>query len=209
MNAVRKTRTLWLRGSLLFLIAALFLTLIGCTQQAQQKSAEREELPEKKIESTTKEKTAVEDNRIAVIETNKGIIKFEFFTNDAPKTVENFVKLAKEGFYDGTKWHRVVPGFVIQGGDPNSKDDDPTNDGQGGPGYTIEAEFNDNPHLEGTVAMARSQDPDSAGSQFYICLDAQPSLNGQYTVFGQVTEGLDVVHKIERYDVMNKVYIEE
>ena len=206
---VRKKRNLWLRGSLLFLGVTLLLALVGCTQQTQQKSAEREELPEKKIESTTKEKTAVEDNRIAVIETNKGVIKFEFFTNDAPKTVENFVKLAKEGFYDGTKWHRVVPGFVIQGGDPNSKGDDPSNDGQGGPGYTIEAEFNDNPHLEGTVAMARSQDPDSAGSQFYICLDAQPSLNGQYTVFGQVTEGLDVVHKIERYDVMNKVYIEE
>lgn len=138
---------------------------------------------------------------IAVIETDKGTIKFSFFTADAPNTCANFIKLADKGFYNGLTFHRVEPNFVIQGGDPNGN-------GSGGPGYSIKAEFNKNPHLEGTVAMARAADPDSAGSQFYICLAPAPFLNGKYTVFGQVTEGLDVVHKIAVGDKMNKVYIE-
>ncbi len=136
----------------------------------------------------------------AVIETNQGVIKFQFFPQDAPQTVENFIQLAKKGFYNGLLWHRVVPGFVIQGGDPQG-------DGSGGPGYTIKAEFNPRPHLAGTVAMARAADPDSAGSQFYICLAAQPFLDGKYTVFGQVTEGFDVVQKIQVGDRMLKVTI--
>lgn len=148
-----------------------------------------------------------EQKQYAVLETNKGTIKFELFPDVAPKTVENFVKLSSDGFYDGTKWHRVVPGFVIQGGDPLSKDDDPTNDGTGGPGYTIPAEFNSRNHLEGTVAMARSQHPDSAGSQFYICLAPQPHLDNNYTIFGQVVEGLDVVKNIQYYDVIEKATI--
>jgi len=139
--------------------------------------------------------------QIAVIETAKGTIKFKLFQKDAPNTVDNFIKLAQKGFYNGLVFHRVVPGFVIQGGDPSG-------DGTGGPGYTIKAEFNSRPHLEGTVAMARSADPDSAGSQFYICLGAQPFLDGKYTVFGQVTEGMDVVQKIRMGDVMNTVAIE-
>jgi cyclophilin family peptidyl-prolyl cis-trans isomerase len=138
---------------------------------------------------------------IAVLETTKGVIKFRFFTADAPKTCENFIKLAVSNFYNGLTFHRVEPGFVIQGGDP-------AGNGTGGPGYNIKAEFNKNPHLDGTVAMARAQDPDSAGSQFYICLAAVPFLDGKYTVFGQVTEGLDVVHKIVIGDKMTKVYIE-
>jgi peptidyl-prolyl cis-trans isomerase B (cyclophilin B) len=138
---------------------------------------------------------------IAVIETTKGTIKFRFFAADAPKTCENFITLANKGFYNGLTFHRVEPNFVIQGGDPNGN-------GSGGPGYNIKAEFNKNPHLEGTVAMARAFDPDSAGSQFYICLAPAPFLDGKYTVFGQVTEGLDVVHKIAVGDKMNKVYIE-
>jgi peptidyl-prolyl cis-trans isomerase B (cyclophilin B) len=138
---------------------------------------------------------------IAVIETTKGVIKFRFFTADAPKTCENFIKLAASNFYNGLTFHRVEPNFVIQGGDP-------AGNGTGGPGYNIKAEFNKNPHLDGTVAMARAQDPDSAGSQFYICLAAVPFLDGKYTVFGQVTEGLDVVHKIAIGDKMTKVYIE-
>lgn len=136
----------------------------------------------------------------AVIETNKGTIRFKFFPEDAPKTVENFVTLAQKGFYDGLTFHRVVPGFVIQGGDPQG-------DGTGGPGYTIKAEFNSRPHLAGTVAMARAADPDSAGSQFYICLDRQPFLDGKYTVFGQVEEGMDVVQKIRIGDKMEKVTV--
>src|SRR3989339_1677252 len=139
---------------------------------------------------------------IAVIETDKGIIKFEFYGQDAPNTVENFKKLANKKFYDGLKFHRVVPNFVIQGGCPKG-------DGTGDAGYKIKAEFNKKPHLDGTVAMARSQDPDSAGSQFYICLGPQSFLNGKYTVFGQVISGLDVVHKIQMGDVMKKVYIEK
>lgn len=136
----------------------------------------------------------------AVIETNKGTIRFKFFTEDASKTVENFVKLAQKKFYDGLLFHRVVPGFVIQGGDPNG-------DGSGGPGYMIKAEFNSKPHLAGTVAMARASDPDSAGSQFYICLDRQPFLDGKYTVFGQVEEGMEVVQKIRIGDKMTKVTV--
>lgn len=143
-----------------------------------------------------------------VIETNKGKIIIELYPDKAPNTVANFVKLASSGFYNGIKWHRVEPGFVIQGGDPLSKDEDPNNDGTGGPGYTINAEFNDIRHVKGTVAMARSQDPNSAGSQFYICLDAAPFLDGNYTVFGQVVEGLDVVDSIQKYDIMEKIYVE-
>jgi peptidyl-prolyl cis-trans isomerase B (cyclophilin B) len=130
-----------------------------------------------------------ESVKIAVIETNKGTIKFEFFPGDAPETVENFIKLASQGFYDGLIFHRVVKDFVIQGGCP-------LGNGQGNPGYFIKAEFNSQPHLPGTVAMARSQHPHSAGSQFYICLRRLPQLDGKYTVFGQVTEGLEVVYAI-------------
>lgn len=144
---------------------------------------------------------------IAVIETDKGTIKFEFYAEDAPNHVAAFIELAQKGFYDETKFHRVEPGFVIQGGDPLSKTDDPRV-GSGGPGYRLAQEFNARQHLDGTVAMARAQDPDSAGSQFYICLGPQPFLDGQYTVFGQVTEGLDVVKSIERGDVMKSVTIE-
>ncbi len=150
----------------------------------------------------TKNKTTKKKGQpIAVIITDKGTIKFKFFEKDAPNTVKNFIKLAEKGFYNGLTFHRVEPGFVIQGGDPNGN-------GTGGPGYTIKAEFNKRPHLDGTVAMARAAHPDSAGSQFYICLGPQPFLDGKYTVFGQVIEGLDVVHKIEVGDVMRKVYIE-
>lgn len=148
----------------------------------------------------SKEKKQMKE--IAVIETDKGIIKFEFYEQDAPNTVINFKKLANKKFYDGLKFHRVVPNFVIQGGCPKG-------DGTGDAGYKIKAEFNKRQHLDGTVAMARAQDPDSAGSQFYICLGTQAFLDGQYTVFGQVISGLDVVHKIQIGDVMKKVYIEK
>lgn len=143
----------------------------------------------------------------AVIKTAKGVIKFRFFCDDAPKHSAAFVELAEKGFYDGTTFHRVEPGFVIQGGDPNSKTKAGP-EGTGGPGYNLAAEFNANPHLDGTVSMARSASHDSAGSQFFICLGPQSFLNGQYTVFGQVTEGLEVVHSVSRGDVMESVTIE-
>lgn len=144
---------------------------------------------------------------VAVITTPRGVIKFEFYPEDAPNHVASFIELAQKGFYDGTTFHRVEPGFVIQGGDPFSKTKEgPV--GTGGPGYRLAAEFNSKQHLEGTVAMARSMDPDSAGSQFYICLAPQPGLDGQYTVFGQVIEGMDVVRAIQVGDVMESVVIE-
>jgi peptidyl-prolyl cis-trans isomerase B (cyclophilin B) len=133
---------------------------------------------------------------VAVIETRFGEIVLEFFPDVAPGHVANFKKLASEGFYDGCTFHRVIPGFVIQGGDPNSKDDDRSNDGMGGPGYTIDAEFNSRKHERGTLSMARGMDPNSAGSQFFICVKKQPALDGKYTVFGRVIEGMDVVDKI-------------
>ncbi|MDP2401578.1 MAG: peptidylprolyl isomerase [Actinomycetota bacterium] len=144
---------------------------------------------------------------MAVITTPKGEIKFEFYSEDAPNHVAAFIELAQKGFYDGTKFHRVEPNFVVQGGDPLSKTDDPMV-GTGGPGYNLKAEFNSRQHLDGTVAMARSQAPDSAGSQFYICLGPQAFLDGNYTVFGQVVDGMDVVRSIAVGDVMEKVTIE-
>jgi peptidyl-prolyl cis-trans isomerase B (cyclophilin B) len=143
----------------------------------------------------------------AVITTAKGVIRFTFFCEDAPKHAAAFVELAEKGFYDGTSFHRVEPNFVIQGGDPLSRDGG-GQAGTGGPGYNLAAEFNKRPHLDGTVSMARAAHPDSAGSQFYICLGPQSFLDGNYTVFGQVTEGLDVVHRITRGDVMESVTIE-
>ena len=133
---------------------------------------------------------------VAVLKTSLGTIVFRFYEKDAPKHVANFKKLASTGFYDGTTFHRVIPGFMIQGGDPNSKDADRSNDGMGGSGTNVPAEFNANKHLRGTVSMARAQDPNSASSQFFICVKPTPFLDGQYSVFGQVVEGMDVVDKI-------------
>ncbi len=133
----------------------------------------------------------------AVIETKWGSMEIRFFPDKAPKHVENFIKLAKSGFYDKTIFHRVIPGFMIQGGDPNTKDEkDKSKYGMGDPGYKIKAEFNDRPHVRGAVSMARSQDPDSAGSQFFIVVKDAPQLNGKYTVFGEVVKGVEVADKI-------------
>jgi peptidyl-prolyl cis-trans isomerase B (cyclophilin B) len=129
-------------------------------------------------------------------------IHIEFFPEDAPKTVENFVTLAKKGYYDGLSFHRVVPDFVVQGGCPNG-------DGTGGPGYQIKAEFNKQKHVRGSVAMARSQHPDSAGSQFYITYGATPHLDNNYTVFGKVVSGMEEVDRIKPGDRMTSVAIEE
>jgi len=130
------------------------------------------------------------------IETNHGKISFELFPELAPETVRNFEKLTKDGFYDGTLFHRVIPGFMIQGGDPNTKTDNKASWGMGGPGYNIKAEFSSRSHLRGIVSMARSQDPNSAGSQFYIVTSDSVFLDREYTVFGQVKEGMDVADKI-------------
>jgi peptidyl-prolyl cis-trans isomerase B (cyclophilin B) len=132
----------------------------------------------------------------ANIETNFGKISFKLIPELAPETVRNFEKLAKDGFYDGTLFHRVIPGFMIQGGDPNTKTDNKSSWGTGGPGYNINAEFSSRSHLRGIVSMARSQDPNSAGSQFFIVTSDSTFLDRQYTVFGEVTEGMDIADKI-------------
>lgn len=130
------------------------------------------------------------------IETQVGDMVVEFFLDKAPQHVENFVKLAREGFYDGTCFHRVIAGFMVQGGDPNTKGGDKGTWGTGGPGFTIDAEFNDVHHTRGVLSMARSQDPDSAGSQFFICHGEADFLDGQYTAFGRLADGLDTLDAI-------------
>ncbi len=133
---------------------------------------------------------------IAILTTNQGRIVVKFFPEVAPNHVKNFLDLAGKKFYDGTKFHRVIPGFMIQGGDPNTKSGDPSSWGTGGPGYNVKAEFNDVLHTPGILSMARTGDPDGAGSQFFIMHARYPSLDHQYSVFGQVIEGMDVVNKI-------------
>jgi peptidyl-prolyl cis-trans isomerase B (cyclophilin B) len=144
---------------------------------------------------TRKETDKMEKTR-AVIETKFGNITLKFLPEAAPNHVENFIKLAKEGFYDGTTFHRVIPVFMIQGGDPNSKSPNRRMHGTGGPGYTLKAEFNKTPHKRGTLSMARSSDPDSAGSQFFICVADARFLDGQYTAFGEVESGMEAADKI-------------
>ena len=140
--------------------------------------------------------TDASGNEVAVIETTLGDIELELQNDIAPGHVKNFKDLAEKGFYDGTTFHRVIPGFMIQGGDPNTKSDDRSTHGMGGPGYTIKAEFNSTPHTRGVLSMARSQDPDSAGSQFFIVVKDSSFLDNQYTAFGRVTKGMEVVDKI-------------
>ncbi len=133
----------------------------------------------------------------AIITTKFGQMELVFFRELAPKHVESFLNLAKKGFYNGTLFHRVIPGFMIQGGDPNTKDPSKRHlYGMGGPGYTLPAEFNRIPHERGIVSAARSADPNSAGSQFFIMVGKAPSLDGQYTVFGEVVKGIEVADKI-------------
>lgn len=181
------------------------------TKPAEESPAEEEKTEEKKPVTTeekpdeeTTEKPAEEvsrDDAAVIIELAKGgRIVFEFYPKDAPNTVDNFIKLTNKGFYNGLKFHRVIAGFMAQTGCPLGT-------GTGDPGYKIKAEFNSQKHLNGTVAMARSQSPDSAGSQFYICLGPQPHLDNNYTVFGQVIEGMELVDGIVQGDVMKKVTI--
>jgi peptidyl-prolyl cis-trans isomerase B (cyclophilin B) len=138
----------------------------------------------------------------ALVDTNRGKIAFRLQAKDAPRTVENFVKLARQGFYDNLAWHRVVPNFVIQTGCPKG-------DGTGGPGYKVEAEINEREHVKGTVAMARGKNLNSGGSQFYIARSRLPHLDRKYTVFGQVTSGIEVLDKIVEGDKVNRVSIIE
>jgi peptidyl-prolyl cis-trans isomerase B (cyclophilin B) len=146
---------------------------------------------------------AADATEVAVVDTSKGQLVIEFWPDVAPNTVENFKKLAKSGFYDGTAFHRIIAGFMAQGGDPLTKDLAKEELwGTGDPGYKIKAEFNDRKHERGVVSMARSASPDSAGSQFFLMLGAAPHLDGQYTGFGKVIKGEDVLEKIEQVKVV-------
>lgn len=136
------------------------------------------------------------ENKVAEVHTSAGQIDIRFYPDVAPNHVKNFIDLAEKGFYNGTKFHRVIPDFMIQGGDPNTKTGDTSMWGTGGSGTNVKAEFNRVPHTRGIVSMARSGHPDSASSQFFIMVADYPSLNGQYSVFGRVTKGMDVADKI-------------
>ena len=188
---------------LVLLLGLGFLYVIQTTNQEQTEEiieTVEEEIEVIEVEKQEDNKNQVQSNSMsnpkAIIETKYGNIVIELLPDVAPKHVENFIKLSKDGFYDGTTFHRVIPGFMIQGGDPNSKDNDRSNDGMGGPGYTINAEFNEISHKRGILSMARSNDPNSAGSQFFIVVKDSTQLDRQYTVFGRVTEGMDVADKI-------------
>jgi peptidyl-prolyl cis-trans isomerase B (cyclophilin B) len=151
---------------------------------------------ETKNKNFTPEEIKKMSETTGIIETKFGNMEIRFSPDVAPNHVNNFIELAKKGFYDGTIFHRVIPNFMIQGGDPNSKDPDRSKHGMGGPGYTLKAEFNNKPHKRGTLSMARSGHPDSAGSQFFICVADASYLNQKYTVFGEVVSGMEVADKI-------------
>ncbi|MDW7978964.1 MAG: peptidylprolyl isomerase [Verrucomicrobiales bacterium] len=164
---------------------------------AQEQKAEANQQTEPQSTQSAEQKKPMTTNEVAIIKTSEGEMVIEFWPEVAPNTVENFKKLARQGFYDGTCFHRVIKGFMIQGGDPLTKD--PSKEalwGTGNPGYTIKAEFNDRKHVRGVISMARSRDPDSAGCQFFICHAAAPHLDGQYTAFGRLIKGDDVLERI-------------
>src|SRR5882762_7458442 len=176
----------------LFLVAGLLSLGLGLTSGYGQN-----EKKDTKTEPQKEEQKAVSTNEVAIIKTSTGDMTVEFWPDVAPKTVENFKTLARKGFYDGTAFHRIVKGFMIQGGDPLTKDPKKESQwGTGSPGHTIKAEFNDKKHQRGVISMARSQDPDSAGSQFFICLGDASFLDRNYTAFGRLIKGDDVLGKI-------------
>lgn len=200
----------WLTVILALIMAASFLTACQSQGTSQTQPAEQSTPA---AAATNQEADTMNGNvktfpappanlKFVTLETSKGIIKFELYPKEAPQSVANFIDLAQKGFYNGLTFHRVEPGFVIQGGDPNGN-------GTGGPGYNIKDEFNLHKHVLGTVAMARASAPNSAGSQFYICLGPAPFLDQNYTVFGQVVSGIEVVKKIVIGDTIKKVTLSE
>lgn len=174
-------------------ILAVAVVLIVAAATAQSSPAAKKAAAKK--ESKVTEKESYKD-QIAELKTTAGTITLRFFPDAAPNHVKNFLDLSRSGFYNGTRFHRIVPGFVIQGGDPNSRSGDPRTWGTGSSGKTLKAEFNKIHHGRGILSMARSQDPDSASSQFFITVADAGSLDNQYTVFGEVVSGMDVVDKI-------------
>ncbi|MDQ7065190.1 MAG: peptidylprolyl isomerase [candidate division KSB1 bacterium] len=203
-----------MRHILWILAVILSVGLMACSKNNEQKSGEKaagaqkssaperklltaEEIQAKIAEVKNAPDEPVQDDEVAVIETSMGTIVFQFYPDVAPKHCANFKKLANHGYYDNTLFHRVITGYLIQGGDILSADEDPANDGTGTPGYSLPAEFSNIHHGPGIVSMARKPTgPNTAGSQFFICLTDLPTLDGQYTVFGKVIEGMDVVNRI-------------
>lgn len=185
-----------------FLICALSVALALVTGCAQKSNEENKTDSKPEAKATSAEAKTVSTNEVAVFKTSEGEMVIEFWPDVASNTVENFKTLAKKGFYDGTAFHRIMAGFMIQGGDPNTKDlANEDSYGQGGPGHSIKAEFNSRPHERGVISMARGNDPDSAGSQFFICTvpadnPGMQYLNGKYTAFGKLIKGDDVLGKI-------------
>jgi peptidyl-prolyl cis-trans isomerase B (cyclophilin B) len=180
----------------LVLLASVAVSALAFARAAEDKKAEGA-APAAKTE--TPKDTVNAANEVAVIKTSQGEMVLEFWSDVAPKTVENFKALAKKGFYDGTAFHRVITGFMIQGGDPLTKDATMEQRwGTGDPGYKIKAEFNERKHVKGVISMARSQNPDSAGSQFFICHGEASFLDGKYTAFGKLIKGDDVLDKIAK-----------
>ena len=187
----------YVRILIMALLAFIGFGQLGCADQSTTSKENKMGLFSKAPQAG--DEGIPEGNHIK-IETKNGDMMIELYPDSAPNTVANFKALAGKGYYDGLKFHRVIAGFMAQGGDPDGT-------GMGGPGYKVKAEFNDRKHVHGTLAMARSSDPDSAGSQFYICFAPAPHLDGQYTIFGQVTEGLDVLDQIKQDDLMIKVSV--
>ena len=178
-----------MNSKFLFTLVGLSLLAVTGYSADAKKEETKPAAPAEEKKATAKE--------VAVIKTSEGVMVIEFWTDAAPKTIENFKKLAKDGFYDGTAFHRVIKGFMIQGGDPNTKDAaKEASWGMGDPGYKIKAEFNDHSHTRGVISMARSASPDSAGSQFFICHGEPKFLDHQYTTFGKLIKGDDVLEKI-------------
>jgi peptidylprolyl isomerase/peptidyl-prolyl cis-trans isomerase B (cyclophilin B) len=175
---------------------ALGALSLNAMQQAANKPAKEP------VKTEAKKEQKMSDSNIVKMELEEGTVTIELYPDVAPNTVASFKKLIKKGFYDGLTFHRVIPGFMAQGGDPDGT-------GMGGPGFTLKAEFNHKKHVRGTVAMARSSDPDSAGSQFYICYAPQPHLDGQYTVFGQVIDGMEFVDKLHNGSIIKKMTLVE
>jgi peptidyl-prolyl cis-trans isomerase B (cyclophilin B) len=186
--------------SLCALSLVLGLAAIGAETPKDETKAE----PKADKKSDSKDEKSAAANEVAILTTTEGDMVLEFWPDVAPKTVENFKALARKGFYDGTAFHRIIKGFMIQGGDPKTKD--PTKEGEygtGGPGYTIPAEFNNHSHQFGVISMARSNDPNSAGSQFFLCNGDASQLDHQYTAFGKLIKGDDILRKISDTPVVS------
>lgn len=201
---MKRNRFSYLLGSFVVLFAG---AIVSCGQSADV-GAENEQPEGANVTAVKEEPTqngAVEE--VAVLETSAGTIVLKFYPDLAPGHVENFKKLAKSGFYDGTKFHRVIKGFMIQGGCPNTKNGSPSTWGTGDPGYKIKAEFNNKPHVKGSLSMARGNDPNSAGCQFFICHGRAEHLDKLYTNFGEVLKGLDVLDKIATAPVKPNPYM--